>query len=431
MAQLALRLQVFIASPGDVVPERDVVEEEVRVLSVEAARDGILLESYRWDTDLPYGFGRPQGRIIPALEESELFVGLLWSRLGTPSSVTSSETGFQEELRIATDRATQGQLDDVLLYFKHLPAPAADAAQWEKVQEFKRNLEESKTHFPGKFTTLDEFRPIFRKRLRDWYKRWRALPAICQKGLLSAPPPPSSLVLGENLLEFIRRFYDFEGNPALTSHLGRLAVARYQNGRSHADFRVTRKSLDKSAPNWADAALQVPGPPPANFRPLRAVDPDEVTLTDELWFFFFCACGLLEAILANHTAAVANRAYVNPVHQFLSELGKARKVPLERQLRNWLTGADATARQRPVIRDFAAFVLGMLQARDAADDLAKAAQNDPADAVRYYSIISLLRMRCRKHLPTLLAIYETAPSELQRMIAAGICHMIGLCPFGL
>lgn len=170
MAQLALRLQVFIASPGDVVPERDVVEEEVRVLSVEAARDGILLESYRWDTDLPYGFGRPQGRIIPALEESELFVGLLWSRLGTPSSVTSSETGFQEELRIATDRATQGQLDDVLLYFKHLPAPAADAAQWEKVQEFKRNLEESKTHFPGKFTTLDEFRPIFRKRLRDWYK---------------------------------------------------------------------------------------------------------------------------------------------------------------------------------------------------------------------------------------------------------------------
>ena len=49
MAELALRLRVFIASPSDVLPERKIVEEEVVSFGREIARKNILLEPWGWE----------------------------------------------------------------------------------------------------------------------------------------------------------------------------------------------------------------------------------------------------------------------------------------------------------------------------------------------------------------------------------------------
>ena len=64
MVDLALHLKVFIASPSDVVEERDTAEKVIAELKEESARQRLLLQSFRWERR-PHGYGRPQTLCCP------------------------------------------------------------------------------------------------------------------------------------------------------------------------------------------------------------------------------------------------------------------------------------------------------------------------------------------------------------------------------
>ena len=105
MAEHYRRLTVFLASPGDLHPERKAAKEAIDSLN------GILgrqlnwhVELRGWEDTLP-GFGRPQEIINKDVDACDLFVGLLWRRWGSATGEFSS--GFEEEFERARKRRAE------------------------------------------------------------------------------------------------------------------------------------------------------------------------------------------------------------------------------------------------------------------------------------------------------------------------------------
>ncbi len=94
-------LKVFLASPGDVKPERAAAEELVGDMNKHLRSVGWQIMLYRWEDAAP-GFGRPQEIINENVDECAIFVGLLWERWGQQTGNYSS--GFEEEFERALAR---------------------------------------------------------------------------------------------------------------------------------------------------------------------------------------------------------------------------------------------------------------------------------------------------------------------------------------
>lgn len=126
-------IRTFLASPADASEERVIVQKVVGELNRSIARSiGVFLDLVRWEDFIP-GMGRPQQIILDQanIEETDLFVGVLWNRFGTP-------TGHQIPLRvwcwlqtgIYTARRTQAEIDRGYFY-THMVKELADLAAKE------------------------------------------------------------------------------------------------------------------------------------------------------------------------------------------------------------------------------------------------------------------------------------------------------------
>src|SRR5882724_11840967 len=101
MHTTVLTLKVFLASPGDVKPERVAAEEAVTDINKQLRSHGWQVILYMWE-DVAPGFGRPQEIINASVDECAVFLGLLWERWGQQTGKYSS--GFEEEFERALAR---------------------------------------------------------------------------------------------------------------------------------------------------------------------------------------------------------------------------------------------------------------------------------------------------------------------------------------
>jgi len=94
MPELVARITVFIGSPGDVGPERLVVQQVVQDLNDAFAGFGnFAIESRTWERHAWPGFGTDAQDVINReVGEYDIFVGLFWNRLGTPTARAPSGT---------------------------------------------------------------------------------------------------------------------------------------------------------------------------------------------------------------------------------------------------------------------------------------------------------------------------------------------------
>jgi len=144
MARRANILSVFIASPGDVVAERDTVEDVIAELNKILGKETtIQLEAIRWETDVHPGIGDdPQDVVNEQVKDDyDIFVGILWARFGTPTKRAGS--GTEEEFDQAYERHRQDpRTMRVLVYFKTTPVPPddLDTRQLELVQQFRKRI---------------------------------------------------------------------------------------------------------------------------------------------------------------------------------------------------------------------------------------------------------------------------------------------------
>jgi hypothetical protein len=147
----------MIASPGDVQRERDTVREVVNEWnSVNGARRKVMLLPVGWETDVAPEMGdEPQSIINKRIvKDSDLLVGIFWTRLGTPTSGFAS--GAVEEIE---EHLTAGK--PAMLYFSSAPAvlDTVDPEQYRALKAFKESCK-SRGIFDV-YTDVGDFRRKF------------------------------------------------------------------------------------------------------------------------------------------------------------------------------------------------------------------------------------------------------------------------------
>lgn len=161
MAYSVRVVEVMIASPGDVVAERQAVREVLNAWNVVHARSRkALLVPVGWEThSVPELGGRPQQMINDRLlAHCDLLVGLFWTRLGSPTGVAASGTVEEIEEHIKAGKPA-------MLYFSKAPVvpDSLDAEQYAKLKEFK--VWARTRGLVAEFESTDEFRESFRRDL--------------------------------------------------------------------------------------------------------------------------------------------------------------------------------------------------------------------------------------------------------------------------
>ncbi len=445
MAELALRVRVFIASPSDVKPERDIAEEEIRGLADEAARSGLLISPDRWERLRPT-FAPGQPTLNEELEKADLTIAIFWSRLG--KAVEGAETGSMQEVRIAGERVTRGLSDDLIVYFRTSPAPAnSSAEQVEAVAAFRRRLHEGHFLATTEYESVDEFRSLIQRHLREWLERWKPVPRICEYALSrSSPSVDARQPLGENRVQRVLNLFDAFERKSVATHLGRLAVTRYQQDGPMAMRRpFSQRETGLPHDNWNEVSamarengeavtdvadiLQVYHLSPA---PFLKHNRDQYRFSCAEWFYFFCAWGLIAEITEGNVEAVERRPYINPVHQYIKGLTRRRAANVSTNLIAWLLNETGITDGKPIARNFAAYVLGMIGAREAEDALARALKEDDGDDVRLYCLTSLGKLRSRRYLSLVVDFYDAAPSDEFRLdVARAVSRITGVAMFEL
>jgi len=112
--------KVVIASPSDVVSERETTLEAINIINESFKKSTAFLEPYMWETDADPSFHPkgPQGIIDEALniENSDIFIGIFYLKFGTPA--IGSDSGTVHEVRQAIEANERNNTPEIKLYFK-------------------------------------------------------------------------------------------------------------------------------------------------------------------------------------------------------------------------------------------------------------------------------------------------------------------------
>jgi diguanylate cyclase (GGDEF)-like protein len=134
---------VFLASPSDLLEERAAVAGVVTRLNHQiAAPLGLTIELVRWEDILP-GIGREAQEVINReTGDCDVYVVILWTRIGTPTQ--SHESGTVEEFVRAYNRWLTDKDTQVLVYFSTRPfyPKFEDLTELKRLFHFRQSLAE-------------------------------------------------------------------------------------------------------------------------------------------------------------------------------------------------------------------------------------------------------------------------------------------------
>ncbi|NEP28320.1 hypothetical protein, partial [Moorena sp. SIO3I6] len=172
MPQVEL-VKIFLASPSDVRSERNYVKEVVEEINqTTALSKGVMLVVRSGKNTYP-GYGEDGQAVLNTqignMEEYELFVGIMWNRLGT--STPRAKSGTVEEYKRAVAAFESNRKPDIWFYFRDAPAKLNsddELEQRKKVLDFKKEIQ-------SKGLTKDYRQPAnFRDRFRQDLSLWLA-----------------------------------------------------------------------------------------------------------------------------------------------------------------------------------------------------------------------------------------------------------------
>lgn len=182
------RYRIFISSPGDMGPERQLVSDAIA--RVNASLQGVSLEAYLSEQDLYFAHRGPQEG-IPLTSDYDLVVCLLWKRIGTlllPDRFnapdgrkrTGTEFEFETAVEAARSHRTEGGLPrPAVLVYRKTEAVLfnADRVDEQQLQYralnafFERWIRDVNGHYLGyanTFETAQQFSDMIERHLRDW-----------------------------------------------------------------------------------------------------------------------------------------------------------------------------------------------------------------------------------------------------------------------
>ncbi len=175
MSYQASVYRVMLASPSDVKEERELFPKILdNWNALHSLHEKAVILPVKWETHSTPEMGdRPQAIINKHLvNESDILVGIFWTKLGTPTGVADS--GSVEEIE---EFRSKGK--PVLLYFSNAPI-IADSINIEQYQSLK--VFRNKCFSEGLVETYDSINELREKLLRHLLETTRRL-----QGTLSSP----------------------------------------------------------------------------------------------------------------------------------------------------------------------------------------------------------------------------------------------------
>lgn len=221
MSYSARAFRVLIASPSDVIEERDIAVAVIQQWNdLNSAERQIVLLPLRWETHSAPEYGKRPQEVInkQVVDNCDLLLGIFWTRVGSPTGI--AESGTIEEIERV---ATQGK--PVMLYFsasKKSP-DEIDVDQLKRLREFKQKT--FKNALVESYSSHIEFRDKFAKQIEIQIRALLAsqnLPQTTEeqgkpetKIVLEFSNPDTGLRLGKDIVLKSTLFIipDFAGIP--------------------------------------------------------------------------------------------------------------------------------------------------------------------------------------------------------------------------
>jgi DNA-binding response OmpR family regulator len=168
----ARKLTVFISSPGDVIPERRAIKKILEQLNREFAGQLVLIPIL-WEEDPLLASETFQSQIHPP-SETDIYIGIFWSRLGSPlpKDITREDgsrylSGSEYEFEDAMAGFRKAGKPDLLIYRKtaEILVPLTNkedvygrVEQKERLEQFVRNwfMTEDGESYTGAFHVFNE-----------------------------------------------------------------------------------------------------------------------------------------------------------------------------------------------------------------------------------------------------------------------------------
>lgn len=170
-------IKIFLASPGDVVEERltvrRVVEEEN---NNHFKHSGYEIKVVGWETHSTPGKAKkhPQELINPLIDDCALFIGVLWTKFGTPTA--DYESGTEEEYYHALEILDNPDLPlcDIKIYFCRFPIDpyGTDLDQLAKVARFRETISAKHQMLYWDIIKKEQFERDYRRHLCEWFRKY-------------------------------------------------------------------------------------------------------------------------------------------------------------------------------------------------------------------------------------------------------------------
>ncbi|HVT18537.1 MAG TPA: tetratricopeptide repeat protein [Thermoanaerobaculia bacterium] len=259
-------LRVVVASPGDVIEEHRMLDGVFDELNQSVAADrGLVLIRSWWQTDAHAGFHPegPQGLIdrVLRIEDCDIFIGVFWTRFGTP--VSDAGSGTEHEIRRAFAAWKANQRPQIMIFFNEAPSRPKSSEEAEQL----RLVLKLKEGFPAEglfwqYEGADQFERCVRKNLINYIRHQFEL--LQHTSAPSVPNPEGEIGTEPNLyiprpeveariLIHLLKAPDGSGSRLVTLHgaggMGKSRLAMACGRQATASFRgdVFAVSLDGKA----------------------------------------------------------------------------------------------------------------------------------------------------------------------------------------
>jgi tetratricopeptide (TPR) repeat protein len=168
------KITVFIASPSDLVAERNLFRQTIDALNA-GFGDGcnVEFEALGWEDTLASTGRRNQGIINQDIDKCDVFILAMHRRWGQEAPDAAPYSSYtEEEFHRALERWKTDQKPEILVFFKRVdPASEADPGpQLQKVLQFKKQLEDTRQVLFRTFNADTDFAKEVDSHLRAFAK---------------------------------------------------------------------------------------------------------------------------------------------------------------------------------------------------------------------------------------------------------------------
>lgn len=175
------QIQIFLGSPGDVSQEREIVKSVVEEINnTIATAAGAHVKLIMWETDtyptlnldgIQEEIYRQLGKKGLSIVDCDIFIGIFWQRLGTPTKNASS--GTEDEIWTAYSSHEKTRKPKISIYRSIMPPPdllkdltIEKIQQLEKLHKFITN-EKVTDMWLKKYSDIKEFEKEIRRNLTE------------------------------------------------------------------------------------------------------------------------------------------------------------------------------------------------------------------------------------------------------------------------